>query len=279
MLTEVPNIPTFPFFDPGVVVASHHYPRPFQVVILAGGRGTRLMEETQKIPKPMLTVGENTLLEHIIDIYRVQGLREFLIPVGYKKEIIFDYFKRKFELVYIDTSDCLTGKMLNTNVVVSIINTGVDTQTGGRIRRLQPRINAPFYLTYGDGLGNVDLHSLKLVHESNDADVTLTAVHPVARFGALKLDGDLVTEFGEKTDFLSGWINGGFMLVNPSIFEMIDGDDTNLEADVLPYIASYGGLAAYKHEDFWRCCDIERDLVTLREIYEDIGPQWLKITG
>lgn len=253
------------------------YPPPKQVVILAGGRGTRLMEETQTIPKPMLTVGENTLLEHIIDIYTVQGLREFLIPVGYKKEIIFDYFRQKFELVYIDNSECLTGKI--NKIVVSIINTGVDTQTGGRIKRLQPRINAPFYITYGDGLGNVNLHNLRLVHEANDADVTLTAVHPIARFGALKLDGNLVTEFGEKTDFLSGWINGGFMLMNPSIFEMIDGDDTNLETDVLPYIASYGGLAAYKHEGLWKCVDIERDLVQLRELYDETGAEWLRIFG
>lgn len=258
------------------------YPSPFQVVILAGGRGTRLMEETQNIPKPMLKVGDKTLLEHIIDIYSVQGLHEFLIPVGYKKEVIFDYFIHKFDIIYMNDGEqkVLTGK-LGKNVI-SIIYTGEDTQTGGRIKKLRPRINAPFYLTYGDGLGNVDLHGVKLVHELCDADVTLTAVHPVARFGALKLEGDKVVEFGEKTDFLSGWINGGFMLMSPSIFEMIDSDDTNLEGEVLPYIANYGGLAAYKHEGFWKCVDIERDLVSLREIEQEKYHgeyEWLKISG
>lgn len=255
------------------------YPSPFQVVILAGGRGTRLMEETQNIPKPMLKVGDKTLLEHIIDIYSIQGLHEFLIPVGYKKEVIFDYFRER-GFVYIDTAESLTVKV--DKDIISIIDTGEDTQTGGRIKRLQPRINAPFYMTYGDAVSNVDIHGVKLVHEVNDADVTLTAVHPVARFGALKLDGNKVTEFGEKTDFLEGWINGGFMLISPSIFEMIDSDDTNLESEVLPYIASYGGLAAYKHEGIWRCVDSLRDLITLREIEKEKYHgeyEWLKISG
>lgn len=245
---------------------------PTQVVILAGGKGIRLMEETTKIPKPMLQVGDKTLLEHIIGIYSSQGLHEFLIPTGYLSRQVEDYFLNKFERVYVNESGYAVGKLGRDTV--SIIYTGEDTQTGGRIKRLQPYITGSFHLTYGDGISSVNLYQLRELHNSLNPDVTLTAVHPIPRFGALKLNGNRVTEFGEKTDHLGGWINGGYMVVSPSIFSLIDSDDTNLESDVLPYIASYGGLVAHRHEGFWKCVDTQRDLVELRQIYDENGGTW-----
>lgn len=249
----------------------------YPVVILAGGKGTRISEKTKETPKPMLMVGDKPLLMHIIDIYASQGLHEFIIPTGYKGEYIFAYFTSLFEGEVHKTSYGLTGRI--DDIVVSIIDTGNDTQTGGRIKRLEPYIDGPFYLTYGDGLANINLHNLKRIFENDANIVTLTAVHPLPRFGSVQFYSpyrNTITKFGEKQDNL-GWVNGGFMLCHPKLFNLIESDEINLESDVLPALAQVGMLNGYKHEGYWQCVDTLRDLENLQQIYSEQGAIWLNI--
>lgn len=254
---------------------------PSQVVILAGGRGTRLVEKTRDIPKPMLKVGDKTLLEWIIDIYSVQGLHEFIIPVGYRKEVIFQYFMEKFEYTYeMDNENkVLIGKYGNENL--TIVDTGDDTLTGGRIKRIKDYVDGPFFCTYGDGLAPINLAALSNQHRNSDAIVTLTAVHPPPRFGSVKFTGDdgQIEEFGEKQDNVGGWVNGGYMLCEPSIFQEIGGDDTNFEYDVLPLLAYNKELFGYKHNGWWRGVDTLRDLIELNDMVEEGNIEWMKIFG
>ena len=221
-----------------------------KVVILAGGLGTRISEYTKSIPKPMIRIKTLPILVHIMNHYAKYGFNEFYIALGYKGNVIKNYFKKK-----------------KFNWKVNLINTGKNTMTGGRLKRLKKYLHKEnFFLTYGDGLSNVDIAKLLKFHNDNKKLVTLTAVRPPARFGALKLKGNLVKYFKEKSRMDEGWINGGFFVINPKFFNYIKNDQTYLERDPLENITKINQLAAYKHNGFWQCVDTKRDLILLNKI-------------
>lgn len=233
-----------------------------KIVILAGGKGTRLAEYTDAIPKPMVEIGSYTILEHIVNLYHAQGFWDFIIAGGYKWEMVYAWAK---------------GITL-PDVRISVVDTGVDTLTGGRIKRLDSALASHnFMLTYGDGVADIDLLRLYNYHVNMDALVTLTAVRPPARFGSLRLDkSGKVTGFHEKIQTDEGWVNGGFMIVEPEVMNMIEGDSSNFEKDILPEIAEAGRLNAYFHDGFWQCMDTIRDVELLRSLWEE-GAPW--VTG
>jgi glucose-1-phosphate cytidylyltransferase len=221
-----------------------------KVVILAGGLGTRISEYTKSIPKPMIRIKTLPILVHIMKHYAKYGFNEFYIALGYKGNVIKNYFKNK-----------------KFNWKINLINTGKNTMTGGRLKRLKKYLNKEnFFLTYGDGLSNVDIAKLLKFHNDNKKLVTLTAVRPPARFGALKLKGNLVKYFKEKSRMDEGWINGGFFVINPKFFNYIKNDQTYLERGPLENITKIKQLAAYKHNGFWQCVDTKRDLILLNKI-------------
>jgi len=231
------------------------------VVILAGGKGTRLAEETLTKPKPMVNVGKKPIISHIIDIYRTYGSQNFYIAGGYKYEIIKDFFKKK------------NKKNFNINVV----NTGKDTQTGGRIFKLKKFLqNDMFFLTYGDGLSNIDIKKLLKFHLKNKKEITMTVVQPPPRWGFVEIKNNLVKEFKEKDVNQHNWINGGFMVINPSIFTNYSfNDNTIFESDILPKIVKNKQLAAFKHYGFWQCMDTLRDKIMLNKLNRK-NPPWKK---
>ena len=215
-----------------------------KVVILAGGLGTRISEYTKTIPKPMIPINKVPILIHIINYYRKYGFNEFYIAVGYKSKIIKDYFKKK--------------KIRNCKI--NIIDTGLKTMTGGRLKRLSRFLKKEaFLMTYGDGLSNVNLERLIKFYKKRKKLMTLTAVRPPARFGAIKIVNNNVKYFKEKSSLDEGWINGGFFVIEPEIFKYIKGDKTYLERSPLEKIASMGNLSAFKHHGFWQCMDTLRD--------------------
>ena len=229
-----------------------------QTVILAGGYGTRIFEETQNRPKPMIEIGEKPILWHIMNFYAQYNHKNFIVALGYKGEIIKKYFSKKFD-----------------DWKIELIDTGEKTMTGGRVKRLQKIIgNETCMLTYGDGLSNINLDSLMKFHKNHGKLVTVSAVHPPARFGAIKLDGDKVVTFKEKSHIDQGWINGGFFILEPGFFDLIDGDETYLEREPLERATKKGELFAYKHTGFWKCMDMKRDKDELEVIYKDKAP-WL----
>jgi glucose-1-phosphate cytidylyltransferase len=220
-----------------------------KVVILAGGLGTRISEYTKNIPKPMIKVGKYPLIVHIIKHYLKYGYNEFYIALGYKGNVIQNYFKKN-----------------SFKCKINLINTGINTMTGGRLKRLKKYLgNEDFFLTYGDGVSNVNLDKLVRFHKNNKKLVTLTAVRPPARFGALKLNGQYVSYFKEKSKMDEGWINGGFFVMSPNFLNFIKGDNTFLEREPLENITKLKQLLAYKHRGFWQCVDTVRDLITLKK--------------
>lgn len=251
-----------------------------KVVILAGGLGTRLAEETEIRPKPMVPIGGRPILWHIMKYYASFGFREFYVALGYKGEDIKRYFLDYHGLVRSVTVSLATGQTSfhESEVddwIVHLIDTGSATNTGGRLKRLQPWLeDGTFMLTYGDGVCNVDLGELLEFHRDRGVTGTLTAVRPPARFGALNLEGELVTQFLEKPQIGEGWINGGFMCFEPKIFDYLRGDDDSLEADALEQLASDRGLAAYRHDRFWQCMDTLRDVRLLESLWQDGSAPW-----
>lgn len=233
-----------------------------KVVILAGGKGTRLAELTDAIPKPMVQIAGRTILGHIVDIYRSQGFHEFIIAAGYKQEMIDEWARKEYAEDY--------------GITIDVVDTGKDTQTGGRLGRLKPRLSAgPFMMTYGDGVANVNLTHVWNYHTSMRPSVTLTAVRPPARFGSLRLDGaGKVMGFHEKSQTMEGWVNGGFMVISPMVLDLCGVDETNFERDVLPELAEAGQLQAYFHAGFWQCMDTIRDVKLLRDLAKE-GPPWI----
>ena len=219
-----------------------------KVVILAGGLGTRLSEYTRTIPKPMVPINKVPILIHIINHYRKYKFNNFYIAVGYKSNVIKNYFKKK--------------KIKNCKI--NIVDTGLNTMTGGRLKRLSSYLKKDtFLMTYGDGLSNVNLKSLIKFHKKKKKLMTLTAVRPPARFGAIKIINNKVKYFKEKSSLDEGWINGGFFVIEPEIFKYIKNDKTYLEHKPLEKLAKSGKLTAFKHYGFWQCMDTLRDKVIL----------------
>jgi len=251
-----------------------------KAVILAGGLGTRLSEETTLKPKPMVEVGGMPMLWHIMKIYGSYGYNEFVVALGYKGEIIKDYF-----LNYHLMSSCLTvntgtGEVdrhhqTSENWTVHLLDTGPETNTGGRVKRVAEFIgDEPFMLTYGDGVGNVNIPALVELHQSQNRMATLTAVRPPARFGQMVLNDGRVIEFKEKPQIGEGWINGGFFVLQPEIVNYIDGDQTSWEFDSLENIAAIGGLSAYEHHGFWQSMDTLRDVNLLNRLWQEGNAPW-----
>ncbi len=251
-----------------------------KVGILAGGLGTRLSEETTSRPKPMVEVGGRPMLWHIMKLYSAHGFNEFVVALGYKAEVIQDYFlnyrARSADLT-IRTGDGETVivEPAAEDWTVHLINTGDDTMTGGRVKRLAEFIgDEPFMLTYGDAVADVDLTRLVAFHRERGKKATITAVRPPARFGSLEFDGDLVTRFAEKHQSSEGWINGGFFVLEPGMADRIAGDPTIFEREPLEGLADEGELVAYKHSGFWQCMDTVRDLAYLEELWASGRPDW-----
>lgn len=251
-----------------------------KVVILAGGLGTRLAEETEVKPKPMVEIGMRPILWHIMKHYSHHGFKEFFIALGHKGEVIKRYF-----VDYYSLNGSMTFNLLNGEVhkherdcedwVVHLMDTGQETYTGGRVKRLKRWLHdGTFMVTYGDGVCDVNLHDLLKFHRSHGRIATVTAVRPPARFGELLFDGDLVTNFTEKPQVGEGWINGGFLIFEPSIFEYLEDDRSSLEADALERLSADGQLVAYRHAYFWQCMDTLRDKRLLENLWHEGRAPW-----
>jgi glucose-1-phosphate cytidylyltransferase len=221
-----------------------------KVVILAGGFGTRLSEHTKSIPKPMIDINGKPMIYYILKFYAKHGFKDFFIALGYKGQVIKNFFKKN-----------------SYGWNINLIETGKKTMTGGRLKRLAKHLrNETFMMTYGDGMSNVNLKKLLKFHKNNKKLVTLTAVRPPARFGALKFKGHLVRYFKEKSKVDEGWINGGFFVIEPKFLNFIKKDDTYLEREPLELASKKKQLVAYRHEGFWQCIDTKRDLDKIRKI-------------
>lgn len=231
-----------------------------KVFILAGGLGTRISEETSDKPKPMVRIDEKPILWHVMSIYASQGWSDFVIGCGYKKEVIFDFVQNE----------------MKEDWRVKPIDTGEVTLTGGRIAHFLDMFpKETFMVTYGDGLGNVDINKLLEKHINGGSLVTLTAVRPPSRFGSVVSENGVVTHFGEKNQADAGWINGGFMIVDPRVRELITRDDQAFEADILPELVKRKLLGAYLHEGFWQPMDTLREKNELEELAQQSPPPWL----
>jgi glucose-1-phosphate cytidylyltransferase len=230
-----------------------------KIVILAGGLGTRLSEETKLIPKPMVKIGNRPILWHIIKFYRSFGFKEFIIASGYKSKIIENYFKKK---------------VLDTNI--KVVNTGKYSLTGHRIYRLKKILeNGPFMLTYGDGLSNINIQKLIRHHKRNKKLATISIVRPPARWGSVKLNKDNVKSFEEKNHKNEGWVNGGFMIIEPQVFNYFNNKvNCVLERDVFNFLIKDKNLSAFKHNDFWQCMDTLREKTVLNKMWKMNKAPW-----
>ena len=244
-----------------------------KTVILAGGRGSRLSEETAVRPKPMVEIGGTPILVHILRTYAAHGFREFVLALGYKGEIIKDYFvnyrlRRSDVTVHLGSGATEYASGVADDWTVHLIDTGQDTLTGGRVLRLRGCLadNGTFMLTYGDGVGDIDISELLKFHRSHKRIATVTAVRPPGRFGVMTLENDRVATFSEKPQMGEGWINGGFFVFEPAVFDYLDDDSTVLEGAPLERLAAAGQLMAYQHVGFWHPMDTVRD----REILNDL---------
>lgn len=251
-----------------------------KVAILAGGFGTRLAEETEVRPKPMVEIGGMPMLWHIMRIYAHHGYRDFVIALGYKGEFI-----KKYMVEYLSYSGNMTVDMKQKKVVsdngrlddwrVELVETGLETMTGGRIKRLAPYVgNETFMLTWGDGVSDIDVSALLAFHRNHGKLATITAVRPVARYGLLELDGNTVTTFSEKPQTAEGWINGAFFVLEPQIFDYIDGDQTQWEKEPLERLARDGQLMAYRHASYWQCMDTLREKHLLEQLWASGKAPW-----
>lgn len=253
-----------------------------KVVILAGGYGTRLTEETTSRPKPMVEIGDYPILWHIMNIYSNYGINDFIIACGYKASVIKNYFYN-FNMhnsdVYVDLR-AGEPQMLNNATPdwrIHAIDTGLDTNTGGRLKALKSLIgNETFMCTYGDGLSDVPLDQLLAFHKAQGRLATVSAVHPPARFGLLEIENDRVARFSEKPQTENDWINGGFFVFEPGVLDYVEGPDSSLERDVLERIAADGQLAAFCHRDFFQPMDTLRDKHRLEELWQSGKAPWTR---
>jgi glucose-1-phosphate cytidylyltransferase len=251
-----------------------------KVVILAGGLGTRISEESHLKPKPMIDIGGKPILWHIMKTYSHYGFNDFIICAGYKGYIIKEYFYNYF----IHNSD-LTIDLISGNVThihksgsepwkVTVVDTGLNTMTGGRIKRIREYIDGPFMMTYGDGVSNVNISELVSFHEAHGKIGTLTATKPDGRFGTLDLDNDRINDFREKKRTDVGWVNGGFMVLNPDIFDYLQDDSTVFENEPLESISREAELMAFKHSGFWQPMDTQRDKKHLEDLWNNDRAPW-----
>lgn len=251
-----------------------------KVVILAGGFGTRISEESHLKPKPMVEIGEQPILWHIMKIYSAFGFNDFIVCLGYKAYVIKEYFADYF----LHTSD-ITFDLANNEMTVhnnfsepwkvTLVDTGLHTMTGGRLKRVRPFIgDEAFHFTYGDGVADVNITELTEFHKNHGQTATLTAIQPEGRFGVLDMEGDQIRAFREKNRCDSGWINGGFMVLQPEIFDYLEGDETVFEKMPLESVAKLGQLKAYRHEGFWQCMDTQRDKQYLEELWTSGNCPW-----
>ncbi|HUW32591.1 MAG TPA: glucose-1-phosphate cytidylyltransferase [Planctomycetota bacterium] len=251
-----------------------------KVAILAGGVGSRLAEETDVKPKPMVEIGGRPILWHIMMHYSFYGHNEFVIALGYKGEYI-----KKYMIDFCSLQSNLTVKLRSGEIVkhgadqpdwtVDLVDTGIDTLTGGRIKRLAPYMgNGTFMCTWGDGVSNVNLDELAAFHRRHGKLATVTAVRPPARFGHLVFDGERVAEFSEKPQTQEGWINGAFFVLEPKVFDYVDGDATQWEKEPMERLAADGQLMAYRHDGFWQCMDTLRDKRLLQDLWDKGNPPW-----
>ncbi len=252
-----------------------------KVVILAGGLGSRLAEETEVKPKPMVEIGGQPILWHIIKHYAHHGFKEVYLALGYRGEVIKRFFMDYHSLNGSISIDLASGQIDRhdrecEDWVVHLKNTGLQTNTGGRLKRLESFLaDGTFMITYGDGVCDVNLNDLLAFHRAHGRVATVTAVRPPARFGGLILDGDsVVVDFTEKPQIGEGWINGGYMVFEPEIFNYLKDDDSSLEADALERLASERQLAAYRHEGFWQCMDTMRDMRLLQSLWQSGKAPW-----
>ncbi len=253
-----------------------------KVVILAGGLGTRISEESHLKPKPMIEIGGRPILWHIMKWYSHFGFNEFVICLGYKAYVIKEFFADYYLHLSDLTFDFTQGKKditIHNNFAepwkVTLVDTGLNTMTGGRVKRVQEYIgDEPFMLTYGDGVADVDINKLLAYHKSHGKIATMTAIKPQGRFGILDMEGSKITSFREKMASDTGWINGGFMVLNPEIFDCIEGDSTVFEKAPLESMANNGELMAYCHEGFWQCMDTQRDKQHLEELLANGNAPW-----
>jgi len=251
-----------------------------KVVILAGGMGTRLAEETVIRPKPMVEIGEKPILWHLMNIYSSYGFNDFIIALGFKSEVIKEYFLKFHALNGNLTVDIANGKVNvhssgKLNWHVDLIETGRETQTGGRVKRLQSLIgNETFMVTYADGLAQIDINALMAFHRSHGKIATITAVPPPSRFGKLDFDGDMILNFSEKPLQNEGWINGGFFVFEPEVFDYIKGDETVLEREPMEKLAKDRELMAFKHTGFWQMMDTLQEKQLLEKLWKAGNAPW-----
>ena len=251
-----------------------------KVVILAGGLGTRLGEETQAMPKPMVTIGESPILWHIMKLYSAYGINDFIVCLGYKgyaiKEYFSNYFLHRADVTFDIAQNALEVHSRRVEPwKVTLIETGANTMTGGRLKRVKDYIgDGTFCMTYGDGLANIDIGKLISFHRQNGRTSTVTAVRPPGRFGALELEGNSVSGFMEKPLGDGAWINGGFFVLEPKVLDLIGGDETTWEREPMETLASTGQLAAFRHEGFWQPMDTLRDRNLLQSLWESGSAPW-----
>jgi glucose-1-phosphate cytidylyltransferase len=251
-----------------------------KVAILAGGLGSRLAEETELKPKPMVEIGGRPMLWHIMKIYAAHGFNEFVIALGYRGEFI-----KRWVVEYASLEDDFTVDVRRSHVrrhgrdsdhwVISLVDTGLKTQTGGRVKRLRDHLgDGTFMLTWGDGVSNLDINKLLEFHRSHGRLATMTAVRPPARFGHIELEDERVAEFTEKPQASEGWINGAFFVLEPPVFDLIEDDMTHFEREPLMRLAATGELMAYRHDDFWQCMDTIRDRKLLEDLWQSGEAPW-----
>ena len=251
-----------------------------KVVILAGGFGTRISEESHLLPKPMITIGDKPILWHIMKYYSSFGFNDFIILAGYRQYVIKEYFNNYFlhnsdvTFDYSIENKLIVHDHKNEKWKVTILDTGLNTMTGGRVLRARDYLPDKFFLTYGDGVSNVDLNKLLKQHNEDKVLLTLTAIKPMGRFGALEIKKQLITSFREKSSNDESWINGGFMVVEKRLLEFIKGDNDILEQDVFNRLIEKQKMAAYKHDGFWQCMDTLRDREKLEDLLKENNAPW-----
>jgi glucose-1-phosphate cytidylyltransferase len=251
-----------------------------KTIILAGGFGTRLSEYTQGIPKPMVAIGGRPILWHIMNIYAKFGHEDFFLALGYKSELIKEYFLNYPSLnsdftINLDNGVVTPYQKNSISWRVTLVDTGINSMTGGRVKKMKEYIgNETFLLTYGDGVSDINIEELVNFHKSHGKMVTVSAVHPGARFGELDIIDDVVTSFKEKPQTSQGWINGGFFVVEPEFFDFISDENTILEKEPLERVAELGQLMAFQHHGFWQCMDTKRDRDSLEELWKTNDAPW-----